>query len=891
LSEETFAKIVQVWSQAVPDLQSHPEVLTKFIYLIEKIDGLSNMERRFHREGLSFYHAISKNRSLAKLEEFLKVFFEDPPISTVETIEGKPDDTVSAERLGGLQGEQVMFVKKIGKAEYYGALWPWKDKDDVVTVHLGVCAPGMTDENHQFMSSAIKGHLTEATSEKIDASVRGRIQGVSISSFLQMSEMEGSTCTLQVQAGNRTGKLHLLNGNLIDAETGPLKHRDAAYAILSWEDADIDIQKPSGRKKNEINLPLMHVLMEALKKKDEFEYEYDDVPGMDAGDLVYDGQDQPIQEPEPGGEADGGTAPQLGQDSVPLEHVKADSVGPGPDQIDTPEHVEQEVAESGIGEPAKASKTKKIKANGRKTPKSTRKKKRTLLVAVAVVVTFLLGAGVFWYLQTRNGGSASEDYTVLMARLENLGDNAEKEKLLNAFIDFHKDDPVYTDKAIQVLFNILSQMEVADYEKASQAVFNLPLDRNYYQKAEKVFSGFLVRHPESRFRGDISKRLTEISELADDAHFGELSDFDQRDYTGKLEAYNTYLKAHPDGRHKEEVEQLVRETLQASFREFSINIKKCKKQKKWDDCLAFCGHYRETFQSYISMTAVDKIEAQVRELEALDVLKAETENADDKTVRKHYLAFIKNYPDSSERNRLEKRVAEIDRKLSVRDAWMRVKAVAQDTNKPLPHRVAALQQYIDQNPNGLYFIEAENLLWQLEQQGKTGSTAGAATGRKKKIPAAAKDKGQTIPAVQDNAVHLNNLRQKLSDDLAQTKGRYVVTKNGTVQDNVTGLVWTILDSFQELGRCVDYRQALAYVKQLKDGGRHDWRMPTSAELAGIYQNSPNFPDSGVEWYWSSEVYEKGYQTIANIVNAKPEAIYRKRAANVRKCGSVRAVRP
>ena len=68
-------------------------------------------------------------------------------------------------------------------------------------------------------------------------------------------------------------------------------------------------------------------------------------------------------------------------------------------------------------------------------------------------------------------------------------------------------------------------------------------------------------------------------------------------------------------------------------------------------------------------------------------------------------------------------------------------------------------------------------------------------------------------------------------------------------------------------------------------------MPTSAELTSIYQNTPYFPTGIAEWYWSSEVYEKGYQTIVNIVNARPEAVYRKRTAEVRKCGSVRAVRP
>ena len=141
MSEETFLKIVHVWSQVIPDLESHPDLLAKFVYLIEKIDWIPDMERRFHREGLSLYHAISKNRTLSELEEILKIFFEAPPISTVQTLEGKPDDTISGERLGGIQGEQVMFINKVGEAEFFGALWPWKDKEDVVTVHLGVCAP------------------------------------------------------------------------------------------------------------------------------------------------------------------------------------------------------------------------------------------------------------------------------------------------------------------------------------------------------------------------------------------------------------------------------------------------------------------------------------------------------------------------------------------------------------------------------------------------------------------------------------------------------------------------------------------------------------------------------------------------------------------------------
>ena len=67
---------------------------------------------------------------------------------------------------------------------------------------------------------------------------------------------------------------------------------------------------------------------------------------------------------------------------------------------------------------------------------------------------------------------------------------------------------------------------------------------------------------------------------------------------------------------------------------------------------------------------------------------------------------------------MEQRVAEIEKKMAASDEWMRVKTAGQDTTQALSHRVALVRRYIDQNPQGPYLIEAENLLWKLEQQAK-----------------------------------------------------------------------------------------------------------------------------------------------------------------------------
>ncbi len=101
------------------------------------------------------------------------------------------------------------------------------------------------------------------------AGISGHITGVNLSSFLQMIEMEKKSCTIKVFKKKNLGWIFFLNGVLIDAETMDLKHLDALYDILSWEDVVIDLEKNDIKRPNAINLPLMHVLIESAQYLDE----------------------------------------------------------------------------------------------------------------------------------------------------------------------------------------------------------------------------------------------------------------------------------------------------------------------------------------------------------------------------------------------------------------------------------------------------------------------------------------------------------------------------------------------------------------------------------------------------------------------------------------------
>ncbi len=107
-------------------------------------------------------------------------------------------------------------------------------------------------------------------SEKIK-DIRGQISGVTLSSFLQMIEMEQKTCTIKVFTKNNVGHIFFLNGTLIESKTVNSRHLDALYDILSWDNIVIEVEKNTTRKRDVINLPLMHILMESAKHSDELD--------------------------------------------------------------------------------------------------------------------------------------------------------------------------------------------------------------------------------------------------------------------------------------------------------------------------------------------------------------------------------------------------------------------------------------------------------------------------------------------------------------------------------------------------------------------------------------------------------------------------------------------
>ena len=89
-----------------------------------------------------------------------------------------------------------------------------------------------------------------------------------VTNILQLISMEEKTCTLLVRSNSKIGYLYLRKGELINAETGRLDGEEAAKTIISWPNAQTEIQAETN-KERKIHKNLMSILLEATRFVDE----------------------------------------------------------------------------------------------------------------------------------------------------------------------------------------------------------------------------------------------------------------------------------------------------------------------------------------------------------------------------------------------------------------------------------------------------------------------------------------------------------------------------------------------------------------------------------------------------------------------------------------------
>jgi ribosomal protein S15P/S13E len=813
-------------SDEIAELKANLNLLEGFTEIAREINALPDIKRRFYEESRSLFQVTAVRRDIKSLESILSKFFGLPIKPAGKPLPRKLRKNSAVKYLGGIQKDQSLFLLNLKTGQFYGTLWPWRRNKSKIEIHLGYCSDWMTDEDYQQLENLVKQAVSHGAFEQMGADIGGQIHGISLPSFLQMAEMEKSSFSLRITCRQKVGNLHISEGSLIAAELDALKGCDAAYQIISWDDASIDIEPLDTAKGGEIKQPLMQVLMESLKIKDE----------------TASSMEKPPSPPK--ARAKGKARPMTQKRLVRLERA--------------PE------------------------------PRAPQRKISLLSLSVAVIgIVSILAAIYVASIYMIDNSKKEETYDILIKQVDSISNLENKIERLQAHLETYPKS-AHKDNIELKIKDIENKIEERDFEQTTLKISALPVDENYEKKAVDLFAQFLEKHPDSRLMPQINQAISEIKNLIDQYYYEELKYAARLDFNERLKIYRQYLLRFPEGRYRNDVDTLIDEMGLKYLDYLATQEEKCGQKQRWDPCIENYDNFIAIYKGRpLEQKASDAKNRLIVNRDYNKLLRAGTDAGNDyRKVLSLYRDYTAAHPDNPHKKAIAKEIQSLNKKIKNQNKWITVRDYAQDSKKGLFERIQKLDQYIRKNQSGPYASDAQSLMSELEQERQTALLENKLQAQRRQQQAKAQRERQERAKRQ---ARVKQLTAQLNAQLGSSE-RYRPNGDGTVFDRSTGLTWTLLDSSQELGGCLNYKSALQYVANLHHGDSSDWRLPTASELASIYKQSPYFPQSGAQWYWSAEAYVKGYHSVADIVTANHESVFKREHRLQKECGTVRAVR-
>ena len=691
----------------------------------------------------------------------------------------------------------------------------------------------------------------------IETGVGGQIQGISLTSFLQMSEMERTSCTLKIKTDESAGYLYLVKGSLVAARTENYTGEEAVYEILAWQKPVIEIADAKPDNKKEIKTPLMNLLMEGARRKDEI-----------AADQKKKGTD--IQAPHK-------------VSITPAETALGKEAAKKPAQTRQPESAEKKTpkedaeAEAALSEEQAAESL----ATGKITDASQILKKQRLasrLTKAAAAVVCLVVVAVLWSFVAQPW-LAEKKFKKTIQSAENAPTLEDKLAIL--------DDYLATDPATRYEIEIKRRqqsyrenMKTQAFEETVARVNDLEIDEDFVQKATAIYKSFLQEHPQSGYTREVQKRIKELPAVVDDAAYRKLLKIPENQYSQRFTAYTDYLTRHSDSANADKVRKMLAGLGDNLYRYILSVSQDCVEQGTCQRTLELCAYFLKKFNNHPRRQEVADLQQRVKDRLALARL---TKEAREKGIyseeaKKLYADYLAENPQTTIRKRLETEISRIENFQAEEKRWRQMQNYAGNEEADIFDRYNRIAQYVQNGPPERYREKAAALLaWLRQKKNQAEDRLDAAAARE--------EERRAQEAAIANAI--GQIRKKM----LHTGSRYVEQYSRIITDTRTGLMWCMLDSSVLTGDCLTYKEAQAYVENLTTGGFNDWRLPTPTELLVIYNSSPPFPAGNASWYWTSEVISAAWHRRVNTARKMSDGTWRKGETELDRCGTVRAVRP
>lgn len=476
--------------------------------------------------------------------------------------------------------------------------------------------------------------------------ISGKVQGVSLDSFLQMAQMESLTCTLTVTAGGNVGYLYLLDGELVSAKAGDLKNIDAAHQIISWEKAVIEMDEACDKTRNEINLPLMNILMEGVKLRDEHKKS---PPPQKEATQSQDTSENDARESVPP------------KKESPVAEKKPASPSPKP------------VSDKSIPPPVK--------------PKPPSEPKKPVLKYIVVgLILFLIIGGLSGacMIFTRQ---ARMTYESLLVAVNNADTQEQKLALLKNYLGTEPGE-TYANEAKKQISEIQKQIESNDFSILEKTIKKY-ISSGAFEEAMAAYDNFLELIPTGSYTNTIKTRKKELIDLIETRAFETMLDRTAKQGPERIDSYKDFLAQHPKGKHRKEVLKLISGMQDEYFIYIERRILEMEQSGNWPQCFDLSQQYIDEYPDSDHAKMLEKYQQKCKtNIQANTIFaqlqeRAQFPGTDLKTALMIYTDHLLAYPHSPAKDKIDveikrlKELAEIERRS---DAIQKMKRLLSENN-------------------------------------------------------------------------------------------------------------------------------------------------------------------------------------------------------------------
>ncbi len=110
----------------------------------------------------------------------------------------------------------------------------------------------------------------------------GSLADMGLVDLLQTVDHSKKSGVLYLTSGNQRGAIYVREGNVVDAELGPLRGERAVYRALVWSEGSFEIDFRDVRREDVIRTSTQGVLMEGMRRVDEWGRLLEQLPDLDS---------------------------------------------------------------------------------------------------------------------------------------------------------------------------------------------------------------------------------------------------------------------------------------------------------------------------------------------------------------------------------------------------------------------------------------------------------------------------------------------------------------------------------------------------------------------------------------------------------------------------------